>query len=141
MGVGMILVLGSVIYGLRRGPRAGNDPWDARTLEWATTSPPPYYNFKTQPVVNSLDAFWAWKHPESLNVDPIDPATAGKKYDAHGIHIPGQSWYPLLASAALIVGSYGLIYDNWILAIVSGFAFILSLIHISEPTRRTPISY
>ncbi|HZJ08413.1 MAG TPA: cytochrome c oxidase subunit I [Trueperaceae bacterium] len=127
MGVGMILVLGSVIYGLRRGPRAGNDPWDARTLEWATTSPPPYYNFKTQPVVNSLDAFWAWKHPESLNVDPIDPATAGKKYDAHGIHIPGQSWYPLLASAALIVGSYGLIYDNWILAIVSGFAFIFCI--------------
>jgi len=124
MGIGMILVAGSVIYGLRNGRRAGNDPWDGRTLEWATSSPPPFYNFKTQPVVNSLDAFWAWKHPETLNVDPIDPATAGEKYDAHGIHIPGQSWYPFLASAAIIVGSYGLIYDNWILAIISGFAFV-----------------
>ena len=127
MGIGMILVLGSVIYAFRRGRIAGNDPWDARTLEWATPSPTPFYNFKTQPVVNSLDAFWAWKHPESLNVDPIDPATAGKKYDAHGVHIPGQSWYPLLSVVCLIIGAYGLIYDNWILAIIAGFAFVFSI--------------
>src|SRR5690606_14565513 len=56
MAVGLVLVLGSVIYGLRKGRVAGDDPWDARTLEWATSSPPAYYNFAVQPVVNSIDA-------------------------------------------------------------------------------------
>ena len=37
------------------------DPWDARTLEWSTSSPPPAYNFAVLPNVDSLDAFWAMK--------------------------------------------------------------------------------
>jgi cytochrome c oxidase subunit 1 len=127
MGIGLILIAINVIQGFRSGKTAGNDPWDGRTLEWATTSPPPYYNFAVQPVVNSLDAYWAYKHPETLHVEPIDPRKAGAEYDAHGIHIPGQSWYPLVSSVAIIVGSYGLIYDNWILAIVSGFFFIFTI--------------
>src|SRR5690606_13456923 len=56
MAIGLFLVAGSVIYGLRKGRPAGSDPWDARPLEWATSSPPPYYNFAVQPTVNSLDA-------------------------------------------------------------------------------------
>ena len=127
MGIGMVLYLYNVIQGFRAGKPAGNDPWDGRTLEWATTSPPPYYNFASQPVVNSLDAYWAYKHPESLNVEPIDPRTAGKPYDADGIHVPGQSWFPFLASAAIVVGSYGLMYDNWVLAIICGFFFIFTI--------------
>ncbi|HZX00280.1 MAG TPA: cytochrome c oxidase subunit I [Trueperaceae bacterium] len=127
MGVGLVIFLINVIHGFRAGKPAGNDPWDGRTLEWATSSPPPYYNFATQPVVNSLDAYWAYKHPETLNVEPIDPRTEGREYDAGGIHIPGQSWWPILASSAIIVGSYGLIYDNWILAIISGFVFIFTI--------------
>ena len=127
MAVGLILVFGSVIYGLRKGRPAGNDPWDARTLEWATSSPPPYYNFDYQPVVNSIDAFWAEKYPESLHVERID-RSEGKKYEgSHGIHVPGQSWYPILASTAIIVGSYGLMYDNWVLAVISGFFFIFMI--------------
>src|SRR5690606_16043931 len=126
MAIGLFLVAGSVIYGLRKGRPAGSDPWDARTLEWATSSPPPYYNFAVQPTVNSLDAHWASKYPESLHVERVDPA-AGRKFDGDGIHIPGQSWYPILASIAIIIGSYGLIYDNWILAIISGFFFIFMI--------------
>ncbi|HET8984770.1 MAG TPA: cytochrome c oxidase subunit I [Trueperaceae bacterium] len=127
MAIGLILTFGSVIYGLRKGKPAGDDPWDGRTLEWATSSPPPYYNFAVQPVVNSLDARWAEKYPESLHVERID-RSEGKKYDGeHGIHIPGQSWYPILASAAIIVGSYALMYDNWVLAIISGFFFIFMI--------------
>ncbi len=41
--------------------KAGNDPWDARTLEWSTTSPPPFYNFAIEPEVHSRDAFWEMK--------------------------------------------------------------------------------
>ena len=127
MGIGLVLFAINVIKTFRSGKPAGNDPWDGRTLEWATSSPPPYYDFDVQPVVNSIDALWAYKHPETLHVEPIDPRKAGREYDPHGIHVPGQSWYPLLASLAIIVGSYGLIYDNLVLAIVSGFFFIFTI--------------
>lgn len=54
----------NLVYSFFKGPIAGNDPWDAWTLEWATTSPPPVYNFATDPVVNSRRPLWDLKHPE-----------------------------------------------------------------------------
>ena len=47
-----------------QGAEAGNDPWDAWTLEWATTSPPPDYNFAIDPEVASRRPLWDLKHPE-----------------------------------------------------------------------------
>jgi cytochrome c oxidase subunit 1 len=47
-----------------KGERAGNDPWDAWTLEWSTTSPPPVYNFALLPVVRSRRPLWDVKHPD-----------------------------------------------------------------------------
>ena len=49
---------------LRKGQSAGDDPWDAWTLEWATTSPPPSYNFETIPEVQSRRPLWDLKHPD-----------------------------------------------------------------------------
>jgi len=46
------------------GEDAGNDPWDAWTLEWLTTSPPPPYNFADVPTVRSRRPLWDLKHPE-----------------------------------------------------------------------------
>jgi len=46
------------------GPPAGNDPWDAWTLEWSTPSPPPAYNFAEDPVVRSRRPLWDLKHPQ-----------------------------------------------------------------------------
>ena len=47
-----------------KGAKAGNDPWDAWTLEWSVSSPPPAYNFATIPVVASRRPLWDRKHPE-----------------------------------------------------------------------------
>jgi cytochrome c oxidase subunit 1 len=47
-----------------RGRPAGNDPWDAWTLEWSTSSPPPAYNFEVIPEVKSRRPLWDIKHPE-----------------------------------------------------------------------------
>jgi cytochrome c oxidase subunit I len=47
-----------------KGDVAGHDPWDAWTLEWATPSPPPSYNFAVEPTVNSRRPLWDLKHPE-----------------------------------------------------------------------------
>jgi cytochrome c oxidase subunit I len=59
----ILLFLINVVLSLRRGKPAGQDPWDAWTLEWATTSPPPPYNFETIPVVRSRRPLWDLKHP------------------------------------------------------------------------------
>jgi cytochrome c oxidase subunit 1 len=54
----------NLIRSFRRGAAAGNDPWDAWTLEWATSSPPPVYNFAGLPMVGSRRPLWDLKHPE-----------------------------------------------------------------------------
>jgi len=117
MGAGMIMLALSVVYAFRNGKPAGNDPWDGRTLEWSISSPPPHYNFKEQPIVTDRDAYWAQKHPELSHGDD-GSQWEGMDFDGHGIHMPGQSWYPFLLAFATFIGSYGLLYENWPLAIL-----------------------
>ena len=125
MGAGMVLIVLSVIYAFRSGERAGADPWDGRTLEWSTSSPPPHHNFDEQPIALDRDALWARKHPEHAHGD--DPSLyEDMEFDAAGIHMPGQSWYPFLLSLAVFIGSYGVMYDNWILAILMAVVVVAS---------------
>jgi cytochrome c oxidase subunit 1 len=59
-----LLFVINIFISLRHGRPAGDDPWDAWTLEWATTSPPPSYNFETIPKVASRRPLWDLKHPD-----------------------------------------------------------------------------
>src|SRR6266480_1444860 len=61
---GVLAFVFNLIRSYVRGRPAGNDPWDAWTLEWSTTSPPPEYNYATVPVVKSRRPLWDLKHPE-----------------------------------------------------------------------------
>src|SRR5665213_3323042 len=54
----------NLIHSYYKGEVAGNDPWDAWTLEWSTASPPPSSNFATTPIVHSRRPLWDIKHPE-----------------------------------------------------------------------------
>jgi cytochrome c oxidase subunit 1 len=63
-GVAVLILVINVIRSLRSGDLTGNDPWDAWTLEWSTTSPPPEYNFAAPPVVRSRRPLWDLKHPD-----------------------------------------------------------------------------
>jgi cytochrome c oxidase subunit 1 len=62
--VAVLLFVANLIRSYFKGAVAGPDPWDAWTLEWTTTSPPPHYNFAIDPVVNSRRPLWDLKHPE-----------------------------------------------------------------------------
>ncbi len=64
MGVGFLLFFINIAHSLRHGETAGDDPWDAWTLEWATTSPPATYNFEEIPTVESRRPLWDLKHPD-----------------------------------------------------------------------------
>ncbi len=59
-----LLFVLNIFLSLRSGKPAGDDPWDAWTLEWATPSPPPAYNFETIPTVHSRRPLWDLKHPD-----------------------------------------------------------------------------
>jgi cytochrome c oxidase subunit 1 len=61
---GVLVFVVNLLWSLRKGELAGNDPWDAWTLEWSTSSPPPDYNFAATPVVQSRRPLWDLKHPE-----------------------------------------------------------------------------
>ena len=61
---GVLAFVGNLVHSLGRGKVAGPDPWDAWTLEWSTSSPPPDYNFATLPTVTSRRPLWDRKHPE-----------------------------------------------------------------------------
>jgi cytochrome c oxidase subunit 1 len=61
---GILVFVVNLLWSLRKGEPAGNDPWDAWTLEWSTSSPPPDYDFAATPVVRSRRPLWDLKHPE-----------------------------------------------------------------------------
>ncbi len=63
-GVATLIFVYNLVNSYFRGKEAGSDPWDAWTLEWATTSPPPEYNFAVELTATSTRPLWDLKHPE-----------------------------------------------------------------------------
>jgi cytochrome c oxidase subunit 1 len=118
---------------LRSPVRAPEDPWDARTLEWATTSPPPEYNFARIPVARSVDSFWHDKYTEDddglLVRVPAggagdEPGDHGDGHGDGGIHMPSASYMPALAALGLPIVGFAAIYGwEWgvLGAVILGF--------------------
>jgi cytochrome c oxidase subunit 1 len=67
--VATLIFVFNMVWSYFKGPIAGPDPWDAWTLEWSTTSPPPSYNFAKIPTVASRRPLWDLKHPEDPDSD------------------------------------------------------------------------
>ena len=126
IGLSILVFIFNVVLSLRRKDRAGPDPWDGRTLEWAIPSPPPAYNFAEIPTVRARDAFWHSKYVEDETGRPV-PIVGGGAQEAeeeeqaegggHGIHMPSPSFFPLIAAIGLPIIATGLIYDAAIVAV------------------------
>lgn len=65
LGISVLVLLWNILASAHHGRIAGDNPWDAWTLEWATTSPPPVYNFNQVPPVRSARPLWDLKHPDN----------------------------------------------------------------------------
>ena len=121
IALSILVFLVNVVRARRRGEEAGADPWDGRTLEWSTPSPPPEYNFADIPVVRARDDFWHRKYVERPERQPAPVFAGGADGDAHrghghGIHMPSPSYFPVFAAVGLPVMAYGVIYHPLLIA-------------------------
>ena len=94
------------------------DPWNGRTLEWSTHSPPPLYNFAIEPVVHSRDPFWAMKK------DPLYPPHKPQYED---ILMPKNTPLGVYLGAFAFLFCFGIVWHMFWLAAV-GLVGVLSCI-------------
>ncbi len=108
-------ILASIIDRKRLRDRTG-DPWQGRTLEWSTTSPPPFYNFRAIPKVRSRDAF-------------LDIKAEGDKPPKYeDIHMPKRTAVGIYLSIFAFMLGFGFVWEITWLVVVSIVAIIITFI-------------
>ncbi len=108
MAVAFILLLVNIF--VSRNDKAVADPWDGRTLEWATPTPVPEYNFAQTPVARELDALWYEKMQGNKKMPVAEPLG--------DIHMPNGSILPVIMSIGLFIASFGFIYHTYWISVV-----------------------
>lgn len=118
LALGFVVLVYNVYWSFRYAPRdTTGDPWDARTLEWATHSPIPEYNFAIVPKVNSVEPFWDAKIHNQ-------PLFEGKIED---IHMPNNTGQPFVLGVIFFFLGFFLVFSMWVPAIVMGVAVLIML--------------
>ncbi|MCU1458864.1 MAG: cytochrome c oxidase, subunit [Actinomycetia bacterium] len=147
IALGVLLLLINLWVSRKHGQLAGDDPWDGRTLEWSTPSPPPEYNFAEVPEVEARDDFWHRKYTEddrgllvrlpSGAAESTGPADAEA---AHHIHLPSPSYYPLVLSLGLPILGYAAVYHALWLGIIGAIVLTFGAYAwaIEPPTAEEP---
>jgi cytochrome c oxidase subunit I len=133
---GVLLMVINLLWSLRRGAIAGPNPWDGPTLEWATPSPPPPYNFEVIPTVRSRYPLWEGR----LHVTPRSAIMEGPALDQAKVSLgtsplearvtdvlrmPEDSLVPLLLALSLTLLSYGLLARLlWLTSLGAGLVLL-----------------
>ncbi len=103
------------------------DPWNGRTLEWSTSSPPPAYNFAVLPTVETIDAFWHTKRTGRRL--PAEPT-----YEA--IEMPRNSPAGFITAFFAVIMGFSLIWQIWWLAILGFLAVAIVVLIAGWKTDR-----
>ncbi|MFK4810222.1 cytochrome o ubiquinol oxidase subunit I [Devosia neptuniae] len=117
LGIGAMIIQFAVsILGKNKDWDTSGDPWNGRTLEWATSSPPPAYNFAFTPVIHDNDA---WADMKKRNAQrPVEGFRA--------IHMPRNTWAGIVLAGLSVALGFALIWYMWWLAVLS-FVGILAV--------------
>ncbi len=123
--IGVLLFFVNVFRSLKRGAPAGKNPWDAPTLEWSTSSPPPVYNFAVIPTVASRHPLWEDRLGGDGTQSSLDRGMlldTGKEtigttaLDAAPdmvLEMPEDSYAPFILAGGLSVLFAGLLLKSW----------------------------
>ncbi|MGC5328587.1 cytochrome aa3 quinol oxidase subunit I [Brevibacillus sp. SYSU BS000544] len=108
--IGFAILVYNIYWSVRYAPRNNSaDPWDARSLEWATHSPVPEYNFAILPQCNSIEAFWDAKRKGHQLFKG--------KYEK--IHMPNNSGAPFVMSCIFFVWGFAFVFSMWTVVIIT----------------------
>ena len=136
--IGMLAFVLNLIQSLRNGKAAGHDPWDAPTLEWSISSPPPDYNFAEIPHVEGRDPYWTTKRrteaagqPVAGPEAPVDPST---------IHMPSPSYWPVVAATGAVIIAAGLL-THYGVSFAGGLITAIGIIGWSNEPATAPDSH
>jgi cytochrome o ubiquinol oxidase subunit I len=113
----------------RRALAAGADPWDGRTLEWATASPPAPYNFAIVPQVTTLDAFWEMKKQPAMR----------QPFAYQEIFLPRNSFAGIAIGAFSFIFGFAMVWYVWWLAgaaLLAIVAVIIARVFDERPPTR-----
>ncbi|AIM15213.1 quinol oxidase subunit 1 [Bacillus sp. X1(2014)] len=122
LAIGFILIVYNVYYSIRYASRdISADPWDARTLEWATHSPVPEYNFAIVPHVKSEEALWDAKKKRHILFQG--------NYEK--IHMPNNSGVPFIMGSIFFIWGFALVFSLWPLAIIATIGILACMAHRS----------
>jgi cytochrome o ubiquinol oxidase subunit 1 len=117
---GIIATIVQLIVSIRTRDRRRDvtgDPWNGRTLEWSTASPPPEYNFAVLPHVESLDAFWFAKQHEPSTPESYEP-----------IAVPHKSANGFVTAFFSVITGFALIWHIWWMAVLGLFCALITLL-------------
>lgn len=137
LALGVLLYVINVLKSWRSGALAGPNPWDGPTLEWATPSPPPPYNFAVLPAVASRHPLWEDRLDEGMGASMIRKgATLADGKETLGVSavdaepdvilkMPEDTLLPLLLAIALACGFVGMLLLNLAVAVVAAVFTVL----------------
>lgn len=132
LATGLLILVVNVVRSLRAGERAGDNPWQGGTLEWATTSPPQRYNFDPLPLVHSRTPLWgrsadaeAYHFRSYLERREALGTTAASAEPEMRVPLPGNSIVPFLTAAAAAVIILSLIFSLTLFVIGCLLLFVL----------------
>lgn len=142
LGIGILLFIINTLISTWGGQRASANPWEANTLEWSVSSPPPPYNFAVLPEVRSADPLWDPPTPEGeaepsrLTLAADRETRAASILDAEServLHMPEDSPWPLFLAIGLLVLAVGLLVDSIPSMIVGGVIALVVVIAWTWP--------